>query len=454
MSRRAFVGGGTLAALSAASYGRVLGANDRIGVGFIGFGLIGKRHVLDFQGQPDVASVAVAEAHRGRLDEARALIGGPVRGYRDFRKLLDDREVEAVVVSTPDHWHALMTMLACAAGKDVYVEKPLTLFVREGRWMIDVAQRTGRVVQVGTQQRSGPHYQRAKALIRGGHIGRVVSVRMGAYRNIMPGFGAPPDGDPPPELDWEMILGPAPARRYNPNRAIYHFRWFWDYSGGQMTNLGQHSLDIAHWFLDAEAPTAVSSAGGRFCLQDNGETPDTQDALFEYPGWTAIWSHREVSRGSPAAHGLEFFGTKGSLAISRKGFTITPDLKISPESIVPRFAGAHPTGGPQRPRSMAKPEPWTEAIQDDSGDEYDQFRRHVRNFLDCVKSRATPLSDLESGHRVATACHLANLSLRLGRKLRWDAESESILDDTEANRWLVRPYRAPWDAELRALGVG
>src|SRR5262249_41246116 len=159
-------------------YGRVVGANEKIGIGFIGYGLIGKRHVLDFGDQPDANRVAVAEVHRGRLEEARAFIGGSVRGYGDFRRLLDDRTVDAVVVSTPDHWHALMTMLACAAGKDVYVEKPLTLFVREGRWMVDLARRHRRVVQVGTQQRSGPHYQRARDLIQGGHLGPVRSVRM------------------------------------------------------------------------------------------------------------------------------------------------------------------------------------------------------------------------------------------------------------------------------------
>ena len=251
------------------------------------------------------------------------MIGGNVRKYGDFRALLDDRDVDAVVVSTPDHWHALMTMMACAAGKDVYVEKPLSLFVREGRWMVDVARRCKRVVQVGTQQRSGPHYQRARELIKSGHIGKVVAVRMWSYRNIMPGFGSPADGEPPAELDYNLWLGPAPKRPYNPNRSIYHFRWFWDYSGGQMTNLAQHSLDIVHWYLDAQAPRAVSSTGGRFALLDNGETPDTQDALLEYDGWTATWSHREASRGAPPVRGLEFCGTKGSLMISRKGFTIT-----------------------------------------------------------------------------------------------------------------------------------
>src|ERR1017187_1919032 len=161
LSRRTLLGGGAATALSAASYRRVLGANDRVGLGFIGFGLIGKRHVLDFKDQPDAGIVAIAEVHSGRRDEAVALAGGSARAYADFRALLDDPHVDAVVVSTPDHWHALMTMLACAAGKDVYVEKPLSLFPREGRWMVDVARRYDRVVQVGTQQRSGPHYQRA-----------------------------------------------------------------------------------------------------------------------------------------------------------------------------------------------------------------------------------------------------------------------------------------------------
>jgi predicted dehydrogenase len=422
-----------------------------VGVGFIGFGLIGKRHVLDFKDQPDADLVAVAEVHRGRLDEAAALMGGQPRKHGDFRRLLDDKDVDAVVVSTPDHWHALMTMMACAAGKDVYVEKPTSLFVREGRWMVDVARRNGRVVQVGTQQRSGPHYQKARGLIRDGRIGKAMTVRMWAHRNIMPGFGSPPDGEPPPGLDYDLWLGPAPKRPYNPNRSLYHFRWFWDYSGGQMTNLGQHALDIVHWTLGVDAPTAVTSAGGRFALQDNGETPDTQDALLEYDGWTASWSHREASRGTPPPHGLEFCGTKGSLTISRKGFVVEPDPQLSPDSAVPRFGGAHPVGGPARSGERVTGGPRTEAIEDRTGDEYDQFRRHARDFLDAIRSRREPVSGLESSHRVATACHLANLSLRLGRKLRWDPAREAIEGDPEADAMLERPYRAPWDVERKAL---
>jgi predicted dehydrogenase len=314
-------------------------------------------------------------------------------------------------------------------------------------------------VQVGTQQRSGKHYQRARQLVQDGAIGRVTSVRMTAFRNIMPGFGSPADSPAPADLDWNAFLGPAPSRPYNANRGIYHFRWFWDSSGGQMTNLGHHSLDIMHWFLPAHL-RSVASSGGRFALQDNGETPDTQDALFELERigdaperFTAVWSHREASAGPPSRHAIEFFGTRGVLGISRKGFSITPDAKVPPANRVPQFAGAHPVGGPERVAAPAVREYWTEAFVDQTGSESEQFTGHVRNFLDCVKSRETPISDLASAHAVSTMCHLANVSLRTGRKLHWDGESEEIDDDPAASAMLVRPYRAPWDGELRALGI-
>jgi predicted dehydrogenase len=344
-------------------------------------------------------------------------------------------------------------MLACAAGKDVYVEKPLTLFVREGRWMLDVARRHRNVVQVGTQQRSGPHYQRARTLLQQGQLGKIMSVRMGVFRNIMPGFGRPADSTPPADLDYDLWLGPAPKRPYNVNRCLYHFRWFWDYSGGQMTNLAAHALDILHWFLGVQAPSAVTSVGGRFCLEDNGETPDTQDTLLEYPGFTALWSHREACAGQGKA-GMEFCGPKGSLWIARAGFVLQGDRKIPPENAVPQFAGAHPVGGPQRVEAAPAAERWTPSVEDRTGNARDQLRRHVRDFLDGVRLRRQPISDLESAHHVATVCHLANLSLRLGRRLRWDAAREEVPGDAEATRLLVRPYRPPWDRELHSLGVG
>src|SRR5579883_2607456 len=277
LNRRDFVKtAATFTSLTALSASRVLGANERIRVGLIGFGLIGRIHTRSLLSQPDIELGAFSDVYQPRLDAAVAMTSGRAKPYRDFRQLLDDKSLDAVFVTTPDHWHALMTMMACAAGKDVYVEKPMTLFVKEGRWMVDIARKYKRVVQVGTQNRSGPQFARARQLMRAGHIGEIVSVQSNYFRNAMPGFGNPPDSDPPADLNWDMMLGPAPFRRYNPNRGIYHFRWFWDYSGGQMTNLGQHSLDLVHWFLDVQAPVSVYSTGGRFFLKDNCEVPDRQ----------------------------------------------------------------------------------------------------------------------------------------------------------------------------------
>ncbi len=388
----------------------------------------------------------MSDVYQPRLEQGVAACGGSAKSYPDFRKLLDDKDIQAVVVSTPDHWHALMTIMACAAGKDVYVEKPLSVFVREGRWMVEAARRYQRVVQVGTQQRSGKHYQKAVEMLRAEYIGKVMSVRMRSFRNVMPGFGSPPDGTPPSDLEYEMWLGPAPKRPYNPKRSLYHFRWFWDYSGGQMTNLGAHDIDVVQWAMQVKGPTAVASMGGRFALEDNGETPDTQDALFEYPGFTTVFSMREASAGNHGEGKLEFFGTKGSLAIDRTGFDVYPDMKIDPFNAIPKFSG-HPAGGPER--STAKPEPWVEAYKM-AGSSAEQLNLHVRNFLDCVKSRQRPIADIEQGHQVTTACHLANISLRTGHKIRWNPESEEIVGDTDAAKLLERPYRKPWDEVLRS----
>jgi predicted dehydrogenase len=314
--------------------------------------------------------------------------------------------------------------------------------------MVEAARRHNRVVQVGTQQRSGSHYQHARELMQAGYIGQITSARCGGGRNIMPGFGSPPDAAAPSDFDYEMWLGPAPKRPYNKMRGLYHFRWFWDYSGGQMTNLGAHEIDIIQWVMKVKGPQAVSSSGGRFALQGEGETPDTQDALFEYPGFTSEYYFRETSGGRRMpGGGLEFFGTKGSLAISRAGFEIFPDLKINPANAIPQFQG-HPAGGPERENT--KPQPWMEAMKE-AGSSDQQFDSHARNFLDCVKSRQRPIADVEGGHEVTTACHLANISLRVGRKIRWNAEKEEIAGDAEASAMLVRPYRKPWDDVLRGL---
>ncbi len=440
------------AAFSARSYAQIAGANERVRVGIIGFGLVGRIHARNFHANKGSTVAAVAEAFRPRAEACREMAGPDCKDYPDFRKLLEDKSIDAVCISTPDHWHALQTMMACDAGKDVYCEKPLHLFVKEGEWMQKVAARTKRVVQVGTQQRSAPHYHQAKDLLRNGAIGEVVSVQCNFFRNVMPGIGNPPDGEAPEGLDWEMLLGPAPQRRYNSNRGIYHFRWFWDYSGGQMTNLGHHSLDIVHWIFDIKGPKAVTSAGGRYFLKDNGEVPDTQDAIIEYPNFPAVVQFREATAGAGTSSmgSLTFMGTKATMTLGRDGFDILPDKKVSPTNTFAKIIGGHPVGGPQ-PVDEPADQFWAEKQAVSSPGYQPQYIQHAQNFLDCVKSRKTPNSDLASSHDVSKTCHLANISLRVGRKLKWDDARQEIIGDADASRWLTRPYRAPWDKELKAL---
>jgi predicted dehydrogenase len=440
-NRRTFLKGLAAASLtSAASTRRVFGANDRVRVGLIGIGLIGGRHLLDFKAQPDCEIAGISELSDERMDLGVQMAGNGPERFDDFRRMLDRKDIDVIVVSTPDHWHALMTILACAAGKDVYVEKPLTWALREGEWMKRAAEAHGRIVQVGTQQRSGVHYQRARSMLRQGHIGQVRSVRIGSFRNIMPGF-TQPVGKPLSAAQWDMWLGPAPFVPFDPARCLYHFRWFHDYSGGQTTNLLAHQIDIVQWVTDA-LPLRVAAFAQRKSLGGIGETPDVLEAIFEYPEFLVNWSSREISAGGRGD--LEFFGTKGMLAIDRRGFEVTPDRDINPDSQIPSF-----TSPPQRDAVVRYR---TEAVKDEGYEQVrDQFQPHVRNFLDAVKSRKEPIANLDAGHRTAVACHLANIAARVGRVVHWDAEHETVAGDEEAQALLTRAYRAPWDRELRAV---
>ena len=450
-TRRTFLG---TAALTAASYQRILGANDRIGVGFIGFGLIGKQHVSDFKKFNDVDIVGMCDTYKPRVDEALQFIGNPnTKGYSDFRKMYENKDIDGVVVATPDHWHALLTIMACAAGKDVYVEKPMTVAIDEGKWMIQAARKHSRIVTVGTQRRQGKGVAAAKKVIEAGTLGKIHSVRMSAFRNVYPGFGKTPVSDPPTGFDYDMWLGPAPKKPYTAHRGIYHFRWFWDYSGGQMTNLGAHIIDQVLWLMNVKGPSLVTSTGGRYALEDDGETPDLQDAQWVFPTFTMNCAIREAnaSRGDP---GQIYLGTKGSMTMAG-GYTVTSEMKGDPINDIPRFLG-HPIGGPVY--SNVRPTPWIQAtsggVASDSrygtGGE-DTMAMNERDWLDCMKSRKRPLCEVEDGHRVATACNLANMSLRLGRSIRWDPEKEQVIGDKEAQAMCVRPYRAPWDGVLRSI---
>ncbi len=405
---------------------RILGANERINLGIIGSGDRGQAVWNVFLKQPDVNPVAVCDVYEPYLAKGAAAAGNKVRTFGDFRRLLELKEVDAVLIGTPDHWHALMTIAACQAGKDVYCEKPLSLTVHEGRRMVEAARQYHRVVQTGSQQRSGPQYQKAVKLIQEGGIGGVHKITAGYTRNAMPGFKPVEDlvGNAlPKELNWEMWLGPARAVPYDPFRCHYNFRWFWDYSGGQMTNWGAHNLDIAHWALKASAPLAVSAFGGRYELKDGGETPDVQEVLYSFENCVVTWSGREVNRTRDEY--LVFHGTNGTLNLTREGFTVIPEVWKA------KRKNDKLAMGPMEMKGSGQEMQWL----------------HVRNFLDCVKSRERPVADVEEGHLTANMCHLGNIATRLGRSFKWDAVKEEFIGDREANQMLSRPYRQPWKLE-------
>ncbi len=408
-----------MGALSALSAARIQGANDRVRMGLIGSGGRGREDWGTFLAQPDFEPVAVCDVYAPFLQKGLEMAAGRAKPFQDWRKLLEDKTIDAVIVGTPDHWHALMTVAACEAGKDVYCEKPLSLTVTDGRKMLDAARKHSRVVQTGSQQRSGSHYAAAVKLIQEGGLGDVHRIHCGFQRNIFPGLKPTEMADRNTSaFDYEMWLGPAPKRPFDPFRCIYNFRWFWDYSGGQMTNWGAHHLDIARWITGADAATVVAGFGGRYSLTDGGETPDLQEVTYQFPKVVVSWTVSEAAEGAKGVT-LDIYGSKGMMSLTR------PNFQIFPEKI-----------GPGKDKKPAM-----EALTVKGND---LNAAHARNFLDCVKSRKRPNADVEEGHRSAIMCHLGNISTRLGRSLRWDAAKEQIIGDAEANAMLSRPYRGPW----------
>ncbi len=417
-------------ALSAGPGARsVLGANDRVGIGLIGAGGMGQGDLRDFLRTGQVDCVAIADPYQPHLDDAATMTFGRAKTYKDFRRVLEHKDINAVIIATPDHWHAIPMIAACEAGKDVYQEKPLSHTLFEGRKMVEAATKHNRVVQVGTQQRSGEHFQKAVELVRSGKIGKVTLAETWIHGNQYPeGIGNPEDSDPPPWFDWDWWLGPAPKRPYNVNRGIYNFRWFWDYSGGILTDWGTHLMDVVHWAMGVDAPKTIMATGGKYVLEDNRETPDTLEVLYQYPAsavsgkeFVARFSNRVANTHGPDGHsyGIQFYGTDGTLFIDRGGYTLWPEA------------------------SRQGPERFTSGSVISSGGSAQHYP-HVLNFLDCLKSRQKPASDVETMHRSTSAGLLGAIALKLGRKLTWDAQAEQFPGDAEANKLLTKEYRKPW----------
>jgi predicted dehydrogenase len=405
------------------------GANDRISVGFIGMGTMGTENLkAAMEQKPEIAVSAVCDVYQPHLERAGALArrsGHKPKEIADFREILSDRSVDAVCISTPDHWHPYMTVEACKAGKDVYVEKPACVAVDEGRIMVEAARKYNRVVQGGTWQRSGAHFQKACEIAASGQLGKVAFCRTWIYNNApRTGIGRPPEGTPPAGLNWDLWLGPAPARNFQPNRfglypnAYSYFRYFWDYAGGQLTDSGIHMLDIVHMAFGDRMPLAITALGGKYWLEDDTETPDTMQVSYEYPGFLASWEHRSQNTENQPRRlmGVTFHGSRGTLYVDRALYRVTPEKDSDlPASEMKRTEDPHPL--------------------------------HWANFLDCVRTRKKPNSDIENCYKSSAACILGNVALRAGMRLDWDAPNQTT-KQVEARKYLHREYRAPWKLEL------
>jgi predicted dehydrogenase len=413
---------------------------DRVRLGFVGVGNRGDQLLDAFLPQPDAEVVALCDVYRPYLEAARAKAGGKPELYSDYRRLLDRKDIDAVVIATPDHWHALQCVEACRAGKDVYCEKPLSLTIGEGRQMVSAAQQTKRVTQVGLHRRSSAMIKEAVDLVRSGAIGHVTVAQCFHLRNESPlGIGNPPDCDPPPGLDWDFWLGPARQVPYNPNRCLYKFRWFWEYSGGQLTNFGTHYLDVIQWALGHDAPSGVYCVGGKYAVQDNREIPDTLQAVWQYPGTLVTFSQFNANRSPGNAKGweIEFRGTKGTLLIQEsQGYEIVPERVVTRE--LPALSPLH------RAENKAQAAATKQVINPQARKGTADTADHARNFLECVKSRQVTNCPIEVGHRSTSATLLARIALMRGRHLTWDPQAERVTNDDEANKLLNYEYRSPW----------
>ncbi len=431
-SRRDFLKSGTLAASGVAALAwttNAARANERIAIGLIGCGGMGSNHLRAFAGYKDVEVAYVCDPDAERLANAvkaaESAGAKTPKAVKDLREILSDKAVDAVVIATPDHWHGPAAILACDAGKHVYVEKPCSHNVREGRLMVEAARRNKRIVQVGTQSRSTAHVIEAMQRLRDGVIGEVL-VAKAWNSQLRRNIGRGQQGTPPAQLDYDLWVGPAPMVPFQANRVHYGWHWAYDFGTGDMGNDGVHDIDLARWGLGVDShPATVTALGGKFFFDDDQEFPDTQYVVFEYAspserGPTGarfakkkqlIYEHRIWSPYFQEGYenGNAFYGTKGMMILGKGG-----GWKIIGERNKPGESMA--AGGVNLPA-------------------------HHRNFLDCVRSGKLPNADIEIGHLSATLCHLGNLATRFERTLHFDPSTERISSDGEAGRLVRREYR-------------
>jgi predicted dehydrogenase len=425
--------------------------SDKVRVGFIGLGNRGSQLLNLFMAHKDVEIAALCDVYQpytmrdrskvnktwlasGKVPQMGETFPTKVKQYSDFRQLLENKDIDAVCIATPDHWHAIQTIAALHAGKDVYVEKPLTITLHEGRKMVEAEAQTDRIVQVGLNRRGSSIYQELSKQIQKGLIGKVVTAQAYRISNMFPdGIGNLKPADPPEGFDWDLWIGPRPYRPYQYNMAPYYFRWWKEYST-QMGNWGVHYMDVIRWLIGEKAPVSITAHGGKYILTDDRTIPDTMEVTFEFVSGCIVQFHIYEASDARGIQGgeIELRGTKGTLVASQDGY-----------KIIPGNPGQFQTWDTLMEAQEKNLE--GNAVHGDLAIKEDSTDNLVRNFIDCIKSREKSLCALEDGHRSTSFAHLANIALEMGTRIEWDAEKERITNNNDANNLLHYEYRKPWN---------
>lgn len=430
-NRRTFIRNSAMATAAIGTFPTILhagfSANEKVVVGLVGCLGMGFNNLKTFLAQPNVECGALCDVDRNVLEERAAEVE-KIQGkkpvlYDDYRKLLENKDIDVVINATPDHWHALIAIHAMEAGKDLYTEKPLANSIEECNLMVKAQKRYNRVVQVGQWQRSDPHWKAAVNYLHEGKIGRIRSVRSWSYVGWKGSIPVVPDSEVPAGVDYDFWLGPAPKRPFNKNRFHFTFRWFWDYAGGLMADWGVHLLDYALFGMNQYVPNSVMATGGKYAFPDDAmETPDTMMAVYDFGDFGLLWDHTIGIYGAnfgKRGHGVAFVGEWGTLVVDRNGWEVIPETNSN--SAKKGYEGV--------------------PLQKGTGK---GLELHVQNFLECIKTREKPSCDIEIGAHIARFAHLGNISYRLGRKVFWDHEKQEFTGDAEANEMVKAHYRAPW----------
>ncbi|MCX2679997.1 Gfo/Idh/MocA family oxidoreductase [Galbibacter sp. EGI 63066] len=404
--------------------------SDQINFGVIGCKGMGWADMSAHLKMPEVNCIALADVDENVLNKRAAdvkeLRNTTPKLYSDYRKLLENKDIDAIIIGTPDHWHCLNLVDACQAGKHVYVEKPLANSIEECNVMVDAAKRYHRVVQVGQWQRSGSQYDEAIQYVRSGKLGKIRLVKCWAYQGWMKPVPVKPNSKPPKGVDYKMWLGPAPSRPFNENRFHFNFRWFWDYAGGLMTDWGVHEIDIALYAMNAKAPKSVIASGGKFAYPDDAsETPDTLQTVYEYDDFNLLWEHATGIDGGNygKTEGIAFIGNKGTLVVNRQGWEVIPESDNIEDKQVPRV------------EKVAFQKGKNNALED-----------HAANFVNAIKGNTTKLNcGIETGSIAAINAHMGNIAYKTGEKIYWDKEKEMFQNNDKANALLKANYHNGWE---------